>query len=85
MGPPLASISAPSAEPALTELTSANFDSVILHSGKPAFVDFFAYVCGRKFSSCILPEPLTNTKNKAAKNLLRPIKNSPIPSTILPS
>ncbi|RDI83535.1 Dihydroxyacetone kinase 1 [Venturia inaequalis] len=46
MGPPAVPISAPSAEPALTELTSANFDSVILHSGKPAFVDFFAYFCG---------------------------------------
>lgn len=48
MGPPAAPTYAVSVEPALTELTSANFDSVILHSGKPAFVDFFAYFCGRK-------------------------------------
>jgi hypothetical protein len=31
------------------ELTPDNFDSVILESGKPAFVKFYAPWCGRKF------------------------------------
>lgn len=73
-----------SAEPALTELTSANFDSVILHSGKPAFVDFFAYFCGRKPYHTLL-KPYMLKLYQLAKNLPLPTKSLPTPFTVPPS
>jgi thiol-disulfide isomerase/thioredoxin len=33
---------------AVLELTPSNFDDVVLKSGKPALVEFFAPWCGRK-------------------------------------
>jgi hypothetical protein len=42
----------PPGDSAVVSLTTANFDEVVLHSGRPVFVDFYAPFCKCLFTLC---------------------------------